>query len=127
MERHHRLQPHVQKLLGALEIPRCFELHSRASLGIRRRTLKNSPSNFPSKQSEQCADRTTWWTVGRSLGCQQDPEYDPRKVILASGKKLCRLVVPAVRHLYSQSRPPNEGLGQVHWCPVRCRRVFPLQ
>jgi hypothetical protein len=73
MERYRRPQPHVQKLLGPMEIPPFEERHIRAPLGIRRRMIKNCPGNSPSKQSELCVDRTTWWTARRSLGCQQDP------------------------------------------------------
>jgi hypothetical protein len=50
---------------------------------------KNSPGNSPSEQSEQRADRTTWWAIKRSLGCQQDPEKCLEYVLLASGKKQC--------------------------------------
>jgi hypothetical protein len=31
-------------------------------------------SSSTSEHSERRADRTTWWTVGKSLGCQQDPK-----------------------------------------------------
>jgi hypothetical protein len=70
MERHRRSQPHVQKLLGPLEISRCEEWHTKAPLGIRRRPIKNSSNSSPSEQSERRADRTTCWTVKRQLGCQ---------------------------------------------------------
>jgi hypothetical protein len=39
MERNRRPQPDVQKLLCPMEIPRCEERHTKAPLGIRRRTI----------------------------------------------------------------------------------------
>jgi hypothetical protein len=73
MERHLWLQPHAQKLLGPVGILRCEELHTRSPLGIHQRTIKKSPDSSFSEQSEKRAEWTTWWTVRRSLGYQQDP------------------------------------------------------
>jgi hypothetical protein len=70
-ERHHLLQPHVQKLLTSMQIPRCEEWHTRVPLRISGRTIKNNPANSPSEQSEWHTDQTIWWTTRRSLGCQQ--------------------------------------------------------
>jgi hypothetical protein len=73
-ERHCRPQPHVQNLLGSVEIARCEKIHFRAQLGIRQRTISNSPNSSPSVQNKRCADLTTRWMVRRSLRCQQNPE-----------------------------------------------------
>jgi hypothetical protein len=59
MEKYHRPQPHVQKLLGSVEVARCEKRHTRAQLGIRQRTMYNSPNSHPSEQSKGRADRTT--------------------------------------------------------------------
>jgi hypothetical protein len=53
--RHHRPQPRVRKLRGPMEITRCEERQTRAPLEIRRRTIKSSPNNSLSEQSERCA------------------------------------------------------------------------
>jgi hypothetical protein len=62
---HRRPQPHVQKLLGPVEIPLYEEWHARAPLGIPQQTIKDSPDNSHLEQSERRADRTTWWTLRR--------------------------------------------------------------
>jgi hypothetical protein len=46
-----------------------------AQLGIRRRTIKTCPHNYPLERSERRADRTICWTIGRSFSCQQYPGY----------------------------------------------------
>jgi hypothetical protein len=62
IERHRLLQPHIQKLLGPMEIPHCEERHSRAPLGICQWTMKNTPLD----QGERHTDQTIRWTVRSS-------------------------------------------------------------
>jgi hypothetical protein len=81
------------KPLGSMEFPCCEEWHTEAPLENSRQTIKNSPDNSPSEQTERRADRTTWWTATSSLGCQHTSGYGPAKVLLAPGndvKKWCR-------------------------------------
>jgi hypothetical protein len=52
MEIYRQPQLHVQKLLGSEEIARYEKRHTRAQLGIRQRTIHNSPNSFPSEQSK---------------------------------------------------------------------------
>jgi hypothetical protein len=49
VERYRR--PQAQKVLGSVEVARCDILHTRAQLGIRQRTIYNSPISYPSEQS----------------------------------------------------------------------------
>lgn len=83
MEKHHRPEPHGQNLLCSLEIASSEKRHTRGQLGIRWQTISNSPNNCPSVQSNLRADRTTPWTVRRSLGCQQNFENFPANILLA--------------------------------------------
>jgi hypothetical protein len=70
VERHHRPQSHVQKLLGSVEVARCKRRHSRAQLGIRQRPVQNDPNSHPAEQNKGRVNRNTRWTVRRSPGCQ---------------------------------------------------------
>jgi hypothetical protein len=59
IEIYRRPQPHVQKLLGSVEVARYEKRQTRAQLGIRQRTIYNNPNSYPSEQSKGRADRTT--------------------------------------------------------------------
>jgi hypothetical protein len=114
MERHCRLQPHVQKLLGSVEITHCEKRHTTAQLGFRQWTISNRPNSSPSEQSKGCAERSTWWIVRRSLGCQQNPELCSAMVLLAPGRgdieRWCRLC-----DIRAASRGPwTRNWGQIH-------------
>jgi hypothetical protein len=102
MQRHGRWQLHIQEVLTLMGIPRCEERYTRASLGIRRRTIKNRPENSPSEHSERRAAWTTWWTI-RVL---TRPCIRHGKYITGSRQD----TMGAVRHLCSQLRPPNQEL-----------------
>jgi hypothetical protein len=120
-ERYLREQPHVQKLLGPIKIPRCKERHIRAPLGIRRWT-----DNSLSEQNEWFADRTTWWIVRKSLVCQQYHKYGRAKVLLVPGKKYWEVVPPVVDPRSRKSGPDapvNPRLPLPKDCSL-CSRSF---
>jgi hypothetical protein len=59
------------KATGPMDIPRRQEQHTRASLGIHRWTIKNSPNNSTSKQSERRAGHKTLNKVRQRCYCLQ--------------------------------------------------------
>jgi hypothetical protein len=56
MERHHQPQPHIQKLLGPIEISHCEEWLTRAPLRIRQQMIKDSPDNSPKNRVNYMLD-----------------------------------------------------------------------
>jgi hypothetical protein len=50
MEKHRELQPHVQKLLGSVEIARCEKRHTSVQLGIRQRTIHKAQIVIPRRR-----------------------------------------------------------------------------
>jgi hypothetical protein len=99
-----------------MEIPLCEEWYTREPLRIRRRKVTISPERSPSEQSELRADRTTWWTVtwvstGPWIRCSKCTIGSRQKTMFRNGT--------AVRHLCSQSRPPNQESEP--YAPVQCR------
>jgi hypothetical protein len=59
VERRRLPEPHLQMLLGRMEIAVCEEWLTRAPLGICRRPIRYSPDSFSSEQSERRAYRST--------------------------------------------------------------------
>jgi hypothetical protein len=91
--------------------------------------IKITPDRSPSEQSERRADLTKCWTLRSSLGCLQAPGWGP-------GKNRCWEMILRVRHLCSQSRPPEEGIGAKcivqHRGPIwknsnRCSNALPMK
>jgi hypothetical protein len=54
--------------LGAVEIARCEERHTRVKLGGHKRTIPSRPNSPPKEQNRGCTGRITRWAFRRSLG-----------------------------------------------------------
>jgi hypothetical protein len=106
-----------------VEILRCAEWHAKVPLGIRRRTIKNSPSNSPSQQSERLPNRIVWWTVRRSGNVTTGSRHETTLRSVAGSATYVQAIAVA-----------EAGIGARYisttWAPVckyslRCSRPFP--
>jgi hypothetical protein len=116
---HCRPQPHEQRLLGPVEIPRCEERHTRAPLGIRRRTTKNSPDSSPSEHSERSVDRqgVTWVSTRPWVRSGKSTTGSRQETTLRSGAGSATPVQPVeapesgigAKCISTKSGPPSKG------------------